>query len=94
MTCPELPAKALIRSRLVGARSDTGLRDLMRGAFLAIPPPRAENVRKSHRGFDWRQTKRLFSNRLTLVRESFLPLPLIGWYGNSHAILLFRRAGE
>lgn len=91
MIGPALLAKEIIRTRLKGEPSDTAMGDLLRGALLAIPPPRAEDILKSHRGFDWRQVKRFFSERLSLVQESFSPLPLIGWYGNSQAILVFHQ---
>ena len=60
-------------------------------AFLNVPPRRAEDIAVSHRGYDWRVTHRILSARFRCETLMFSPLPFVGGYGNSQAMMVFRK---
>ena len=91
MIGPALLMKELSRMVLFRRRSDTASAELWRAAFLNVPPTRAENITVSHRGYDWRVTHRILSEKFRCEKLMFSPLPFIGGYGNSQAIMVFRK---
>ncbi len=91
MIGPAVLAKEWSRMLLFRRRSDTGSAELWRAAFLSVPPKRAENIAVSHRGYDWRVTHRILSAEFRCETLMFSPLPFIGGYGNSQAIMVFRK---
>jgi len=91
MIGPAVLVKELVRCLLFRRLSDTTPLDLFKAAFFAIPPPRAANIKTSHRGYDWRKTCDVMSAHFQIQKIDFSPLPLIGWFGNSQAIMLFKR---
>ena len=91
MIGPALLVKELSRIVLFRRRSDTASAQLWRAAFLNVPPTRADDIAVSHRGYDWRVTYRLLSETFRCEKLMFSPLPLVGGYGNSQAIMVFRK---
>jgi hypothetical protein len=65
--------------------------ELFRAAFLGISARRAEDVKASHRGFDWRATQQILLDRFRGVHTEFSPLPTKGSYGQSQALMLFQK---
>ena len=91
MMGPALLVKEATRSLLFRRLPDTGARDLVAASLLAQVPPRAENIKNSHRGYDWRRTRRILQNHFSLQKIEFSPLRGWGWYGNSQAMMVWKR---
>lgn len=92
MTGPAVLLKELSRSILFRRRSDMTASELFKAAFLGIPARRAENIKDSHRGFDWRVTRRTLLESFHCVSIEFSPLPFKGPYGQSQVLMLYQRA--
>ena len=90
---PALILKDLNRSTLRGKPSEHRPLELLKAAIFAIPARRAENLKTSHRGFDFRQARNDLRNRgwETSVL-AYGPLPIGTWYGNSQVYLWCYRA--
>jgi hypothetical protein len=91
MIGPAILLKEASRSILFRRRPDIGMKDLFLAAVLGIVPPRAIDIKQSHRGYDWQKTYKLLSSAFSLERLEFSPIPFIGWFGNSQAIMVFRK---
>lgn len=91
MMGPALLAKELSRSILLRRRTDYAPADLLRAAVMGAPTPRALDIKASHRGFDWRSTLGALRETFPLEHTEFSPLPFDHWYGQSQAIMLFRK---
>jgi SAM-dependent methyltransferase len=94
MVGPALILKELSRCILFRRKSDTTLWDLFLGGALGISPPRAENIKASHRGFEWEKAYSILLRNFECIDLSFSPLPVVGWYGNSQAIMQFQKTSK
>jgi hypothetical protein len=92
MTGPAVLLKELSRSILFRRRSDMTASELFKAAFLAIPARRADDVKTSHRGFDWRATQKTLLGSFRCVSVEFSPLPFKSPYWQSQALMLFQKA--
>jgi SAM-dependent methyltransferase len=90
MIGPAVLIKELSRSILFRRFSDTSPLELFKAAVFGVPPTRADDIKASHRGYDWRVTLRTLSATFQLEKLEFSPLPLPGWYGQSQALMLFK----
>jgi cyclopropane fatty-acyl-phospholipid synthase-like methyltransferase len=88
---PSVLAKEASRSILHRRRPDLSASELFRAAFVGTPPRRAEDVKDSHRGYDWRVTHRRLLENFSCDHIEFSPLPFNSWYGQSQVIMLFRK---
>ena len=88
---PAVFLKELSRSILYRRRPDLSTPELLRAAFVGTPPRRAENIKDSHRGYDWRVTRRRLLEIFPCDHIEFSPLPFNNWYGQSQVIMLFRK---
>lgn len=89
---PALIAKEFNRSILRFNRPDYGLVEFAKASLFGIPARRAENIKTSHRGFDFRQAVGLFRNSGWRVEVlQYGPLPIGTWYGNSQVYLWLTR---
>jgi SAM-dependent methyltransferase len=91
MVGPALLLKELSRSVLHRRRPDLTVRELTRASLIAVPPPRADDIKTSHRGYDWRTTSRVLSDAFTMMHVGYSPLPYRHWYGQSQVLMTFRR---
>lgn len=89
---PALVLKDLNRSRWGRRRSEHQPLELLKASLFGVAARRAEDVKVSHRGFDFRDA------RATLLRLGWStevleygPLPLLGWYGNSQVYMWAQR---
>jgi len=92
MTGPAVLLKELSRSILFRRRSDMTASELFEAAFLGIPARRAEDIKTSHRGFDWRVTQQSLLKNFRCVNIEFSPLPYKSPYGQSQILMLFQKA--
>jgi 2-polyprenyl-3-methyl-5-hydroxy-6-metoxy-1,4-benzoquinol methylase len=88
---PAVLVKELSRSILWRRRPTVTTSELLRAAFVGTPPRRAENVKNSHRGYDWRMTQRRLLETFHCEHVEFSPLPFNNWYGQSQVIMLFTK---
>jgi hypothetical protein len=89
---PALLLKDLNRSGWGRRRSEHRPLELIKAGVLGIPARRAENVKISHRGFDFRRARTALGDLGWRTRIlSFGPLPWIGWYGNSQVYMWAER---
>jgi 2-polyprenyl-3-methyl-5-hydroxy-6-metoxy-1,4-benzoquinol methylase len=74
--------------------SEHQLGELLKAAFLGIPARRAEDIKTSHRGFDFRETLRTLRDTGWEPRVlGYGPLPVPTWYGNSQVYISARAPG-
>jgi hypothetical protein len=89
MTGPAVLLKELSRSILFRRRSDMTAAELFKAGFLGIPARRADDVKTSHRGFDWRVTQRTLQAHFRSLGIQYSPLPFKGSYGQSQVLMTF-----
>ena len=90
---PALLVKDLNRSGWGARQSEHRLLELLGAGLLGIPARRAEDVKTSHRGFDFRRARTALSGLGWRTRAlCYGPLPGLGWYGNSQVYLWAERA--
>jgi hypothetical protein len=89
---PALLLKELNRSGWGKRRNEYRPLEFLKASLLGIPARRAENVKISHRGFDFRRARATL-RELGWSTEilAYGPLPLLGWYGNSQVYLWAER---
>ena len=92
MTGPPVLVKELSRSILFRRRSDMTGSELLKAAFLGIPARRADDIKASHRGFDWRVTRRTLLENFRCIKIEYSPLPFKNPYAQSQVMMLFEKA--
>lgn len=92
MTGPAVLVKELSRSILFRRRSDMTAAELFKAAVLGTPARRADDIKSSHRGFDWRVTRKTLQQSFRCVDIEFSPLPFRSSYGQSQVLMLFQHA--
>jgi 2-polyprenyl-3-methyl-5-hydroxy-6-metoxy-1,4-benzoquinol methylase len=66
--------------------------ELLKASLFGVAARRAENVKISHRGFDFRRAQSaLWELGWKTEILEYGPLPLLGWYGNSQVYLWAER---
>jgi 2-polyprenyl-3-methyl-5-hydroxy-6-metoxy-1,4-benzoquinol methylase len=92
MTGPAVLLKELSRSILWRRRPDMTASELFKAAFVGIPARRADDIKSSHRGFDWRVTEQTLLRTFRRVHIEFSPLPFKSPYVQSQVLMLFEKA--
>jgi cyclopropane fatty-acyl-phospholipid synthase-like methyltransferase len=91
MTGPAVLLKELSRSILFRRRSDMTGSELFKAAFLGIPARRADDIKASHRGFDWRVTRQTLLKNFRCVDTEYSPLPFKIPHFQSQVLMLFEK---
>lgn len=74
-------------------KSPYKLGELFKAAFLGQAGPRAEDVKNSHRGFDFREAiKKIEKHGWRVEVLGYSPIRFLGWYGNSQVFMQAQRA--
>jgi len=85
---PALILKEMNRSVLRFHRSSYGLMEFLKASLLGIAGNRPENIKITHKGFDFREAIVFVRNRAWTVEViEYGPLPFNTWYGNSQFYL-------
>lgn len=84
---PVILLKEAARMLLFRRWTDLTLGELFACALWGKVPRRAESIKHSHRGYDWRETRRVLAMRFGPVRTSFSPFAILGPWLNSQALL-------
>lgn len=92
MTGPAVLLKEVSRSVLFRRRSDMTVSELFKAAFFSIPARRADDIKSSHRGFDWRVTRRVLHENFRSVDIEFSPLPFKSSCCQSQALMVFQKS--
>jgi hypothetical protein len=89
---PALIAKEVNRSVLRFKKPEHWMVEFAKASILGIPARRAEDIKSSHRGFDFRAAIALFKALGWSVEVlNYGPLPIGTWYGNSQFYLYLAR---
>lgn len=89
---PALLMKEINRCILHKRLPKISLFELFRASFLGIATRRAKNIKNSHEGFDFRLAIHFIENQFGPVTiESYGPLPIGTWYGNSQVYFWISR---
>ncbi|MBC7957619.1 MAG: methyltransferase domain-containing protein [Cytophagales bacterium] len=89
---PALIAKELSRSLRQFELPDYGLGEFLKASVLGVPGARADNIKTSHKGFDFRRAMAFIKTSGWRVEVlEFGPLPIGTWYGNSQVYLWLTR---
>lgn len=89
---PAVLMKELNRCILHKRLPENSVIELFLASFLGLAAKRAENIKGSHKGFDFRKTIRFLEDHygpVTIV--SYGPLPIGTWYGNSQVYFWLTR---
>jgi SAM-dependent methyltransferase len=92
MLGPVVLFKELSRMLLFRRWTDTAFADLLKASVFYIAPPRADNIKTSHRGYDWRVTYRSLAATFKGAQLTYTPLPLLRYFFNSQVLMLFRQS--
>lgn len=84
---PAIVPKEIARMLLFRRASDIRFGEFLACVFLGRAPRRAESIRHSHRGYDWRVTRRLLEAEFGPVRVGYSPFPRLGPWMNSQVML-------
>jgi SAM-dependent methyltransferase len=92
---PSLFLKELNRFLRKPSMPNYGLLEFFKAALLGTPARRAENIKASHKGFDFRAAIRQIEERGWRVDViGFSPIPFLGWYGNSQVFFRANKLAE
>lgn len=94
MIGPAVLIKEFSRSILFRRMPDMSFNELFLSSLLGIVPSRAEDIKNSHKGYDWRVTLQALKDKFIVEKIDFSPIKFFGWYGNSQAIMLFRKGAS
>ena len=87
MIGPVILVKEAVRMVLFRRWTDLSPGELLACALWGAVPRRADNIKHSHRGYDWRVTRHMLEVRVGPVRTSFSPFRWLGAWLNSQALL-------
>jgi SAM-dependent methyltransferase len=88
---PPLLLKELNRMVLFRRRTDYTAGELLRAAFLGRAAPRPDDIRPTHKGFDFRVLTARLEEELVVADRGWSPFPRLPWWANSQVFLLLHR---
>ena len=88
---PVILLKEAARMVLFRRWTDLSPGELLACALWGAVPRRADNIKHSHRGYDWRVTRRMLEANVGPVRTFFSPFRWLGPWLNSQALLVVAR---
>jgi SAM-dependent methyltransferase len=90
---PTLLLKEANRAVLFRRRSDYSARELVAASFAGRPAPRPDDIRVSHKGFDFRALLARLGERFEVADVVCSPFPALPWWFNSQVFARLRRLG-
>jgi SAM-dependent methyltransferase len=88
---PTLLLKEANRAVLFRRRSDYSAPELLAASFAGRPAPRPDDIRVTHKGFDFRALIARLSERLDVSDLACSPFPALPWWLNSQVFARLRR---
>jgi 2-polyprenyl-3-methyl-5-hydroxy-6-metoxy-1,4-benzoquinol methylase len=89
---PAVLVKEISRCILHHRHLEMPVPELLKAAIFGIPAQRAKDRKSSHRGFDWRNIRRILAETFPCEHIEFSPLPMPTWYGQSQVFMVFRKS--
>lgn len=90
---PALLMKEINRCILHKRPPENSALELFLASFFGVAAKRAENIKSSHKGFDFRRAIRFMEDKFGPVTiASYGPLPIGIWYGNSQVYFWLTRS--
>jgi SAM-dependent methyltransferase len=87
---PTLLLKEANRAILFRRRSDYSARELLAASFAGRPAPRPDDIRVTHKGFDFRALLARLGERFEVVDVTRSPFPSLPWWLNSQVFARLR----
>jgi ubiquinone/menaquinone biosynthesis C-methylase UbiE len=87
---PTLLLKELNRVVMFRRRSDYSPVELLKAAFLGKAAPRPDDIRVTHKGFDFRALTARLEEDLVVVQRAWSPFSFLPWWCNSQVFYLLR----
>ncbi len=87
---PTLLLKEANRAILFRRRSDYSVGELLAASFAGRPAPRPDDIRVTHKGFDFRRLLDRLGERFEVVERSYTPFPRLPWWLNSQVFARLR----
>ena len=88
---PSLLLKELNRMMLFQRKSDYSLRELFYASFMGVSAKRPENLRPTHKGFDFRKLENELRSNFCFHDKRYTPFSLFPWYLNSQVFFTLSR---
>ncbi len=88
---PTLLLKEANRAVLFRRRSDYTARELLAASLAGRPAARPDDIRVSHKGFDFRALLRTLGERFDVSDTAYTPFPGLPWWLNSQIFARLRR---
>ena len=89
---PGLLMKEFNRCVLHKRKPENSFCELFFASIFGVAARRAENIKRRHKGYDFRKTIRFLEDQYGPVTiESYGPLPIGTWYGNSQVYFWLKR---
>jgi 2-polyprenyl-3-methyl-5-hydroxy-6-metoxy-1,4-benzoquinol methylase len=80
---PPLLLKEANRALLFRRRSDYTARELLAASLAGRPAPRPDDIRVTHKGFDFRRLLAMLGGRFEVTDTACTPFPALPWWLNS-----------
>ena len=90
---PPLLLKEANRAILFRRRSDYSARELLAASFAGRPAPRPDDIRVSHKGFDFRGLLAKLGDRFEVREVTHSPFAALPWWLNSQVFARLRPRG-
>jgi SAM-dependent methyltransferase len=91
---PTLLLKEANRVLLFRRRSDYSARELMAASLAGRPAPRPDDIRVSHKGFDFRVLLAEVGERFEVTDTAYTPFPALPWWLNSQVFARLHRPAD
>lgn len=88
---PTLLLKEANRAILFRRRSDYSARELLAASFAGRPAPRPDDIRVTHKGFDFRALLARLAERFDVADVTCSPFSALPWWLNSQVFARLRR---
>ena len=88
---PTLLLKEINRMLLFRKKTDYSFRELLLTTLFNIPSKRADNIRVTHKGFDYREIEKELCFHFDLIEKKYSPFPKLPWYLNSQVFYTCRK---
>jgi 2-polyprenyl-3-methyl-5-hydroxy-6-metoxy-1,4-benzoquinol methylase len=87
---PPLLLKEANRALLFRRRSDYTARELLAASLAGRPAPRPDDIRVTHKGFDFRRLLATLGGRFDVTDTACTPFPALPWWLNSQVFVGLR----
>ena len=83
--------KELNRMLMFKRKSDYSIKELFLASFFNISAKRAENIKESHKGFNFQNLEKEFVENFRIVSKIYTPFKFIPWFLNSTVFYILEK---